>query len=89
MTYVSYIFVLDVSIFIIIDDEKEWKNQFFKYFLRILIKFEEKNLEIHKHIQLTLDNKSTQKIELYASPCWRHSISQTLSPVPSMQNFIF
>ena len=47
--YLSYIFLLDASIFTISDDKKDWKNQFFKYFWRIELKFDEKSLEIHKH----------------------------------------
>ena len=31
-----------------------WKYQFFKYFWRMLLKFEEKNLEIHKHSWLLI-----------------------------------
>ena len=40
-------FSIDVSIFTT-DEEKEGKNQFFSYFWKMLLKFEEKNLEIHK-----------------------------------------
>ena len=70
--------------------KKERKNQFFKYFCRTLLKFEEKIAQIHKHSWL--DNLNTQKSELHTNLCWRHSRSQTLSPVPSEQNlwkFIF
>ena len=47
VTYVSHIFLLDAFIFNT-DEEKEIKNQFFNYFWRMLLKFEDKNLEIHK-----------------------------------------
>ena len=47
VTYLSYIFLLDASIFTT-GEEKEGKNQFFNYFWRILLKLEEKNLEIYK-----------------------------------------
>ena len=91
MTYLNYIFLVDVSIFTITGDNKEKKNQFFKYFWRILIKFEKKVLKIHKHSwQLTLINSNTQKFELRTNSCWKHSISETLTPVPSAQKkFIF
>ena len=46
MTYSTYIFLLDASIITITDCEKEEKNQFFKYYWRILLKFKEKILQI-------------------------------------------
>ena len=50
MTYLSYIFSRDTSIFTITNDKKERKkNQFLEYFWRILRKFEEKILQIHKY----------------------------------------
>ena len=55
VTYLSYIFfLLDGSIFTS-DEEKEEKNQFLNCFWRILIKFEEKNLEIHKLSSLSIN----------------------------------
>ena len=36
--------------------------------------------------QLTVDNLNTQKVKLRINPCWRHSINQTISLVPSEQN---
>ena len=53
MTYLSYIFRLDASISTTIDDEKEGKNKFFNYFWGILLKFNEKVFEIHKHSWLS------------------------------------
>ena len=45
--WLLHFFIIDVSIFNT-NEEKEGKNQFFNYFWRMLLKFEEKNLEIHK-----------------------------------------
>ena len=47
------IFLLFVSIFTT-DEVKEGKNQFFNYFWRMLLKFEEKKFEIHKLNQLLI-----------------------------------
>lgn len=65
MTYLNYIFLVDVSIFTITGDNKEKKNQFFKYFWRILIKFEKKVLKIHKHswLSLTLTLKNSNFVQ--------------------------
>ena len=46
-------FLLFVSIFTT-DEVKEGKNQFFNYFWRMLLKFEEKKLKIHKLNQLLI-----------------------------------
>ena len=66
MTYLSYIFRLDASISTTIDDEKEGKNKFFNYFWGILLKFNEKVFEIHKHSWLSttwiLKKPSTQTL---------------------------
>ena len=43
----------DVSIFKINDDSNEENNKFFKYFWRILLKFEDKALHICKSNSLT------------------------------------
>ena len=48
MTYLSYIFLLDASILTTFHDEKKGN------FWRILLKFEEKILEIHKHSWLSM-----------------------------------
>ena len=53
VTYLSYIFLLDGSI-LTSDEEKEEKIQFFNYFWRMLLKFEEKKLKIHKLNQLLI-----------------------------------
>ena len=67
-TYLSYIFVLDTSIFTVTDDNKEKKKiKVLQVFLKdFLLKFEEIILQIHKH--LTLDNLNTQKIKLHTNP---------------------
>ena len=44
----SYIFLLQMSLFSPMMKRKSEKNQSFNYFVRILLKFEEKNLGIHK-----------------------------------------
>ena len=49
MTYLSYVFLLNIFVLTIIDkDKEETKNQFFKYFWKILLSFEKKFLHIHK-----------------------------------------
>ena len=53
VTHLSYISLLDVSIFTS-DEEKKGKNQFFNYFWRMLLKFEGKNFEIYKPSQLLI-----------------------------------
>ena len=53
MTYLSYIFLLYGPIFTITGDNKE-ENIFFKYFWKILQKFEKKILQIHKHSCLSI-----------------------------------
>ena len=80
MTYLNYIFLLDVSLFTITDDEKEGQNQFFKYFWRISFKFEKMIRQVHKHSWLSI-TWILKKIELHTDPCWRHSTNQTLSLV--------
>ena len=55
MTYLLKLyFSLDVSIFIITDKEKKEKNQFIKCFWRVLVIFEDKIVEIHKHSWLSI-----------------------------------
>ena len=45
---------LTSTIFNIIDDEKEGKSKFFKYFWKILPESEEKILQFHKHSWLSI-----------------------------------
>ena len=47
MNYLSYIFYY-MALFSPLIKRKRGKNQFFNYFWRMLLKFEEKKLEIHK-----------------------------------------
>ena len=56
MTYVSYIFLLDTTIFAITEDEKEEKNSVLQVleFWGILLKFKEKILKIYKHSWLSI-----------------------------------
>ena len=83
ITYLGHIFLLDVSIFTIIDDEKEVKINFSS----ILKDFTESWGEIFGNslTLLTHDNLNTQKIEL-------HRISEDISEIkltlllPSAQN---
>ena len=53
VTYLSYSFLLDGCIFTT-DEEKERKNQFFNYFWKMLLKFEEKKLRIEKLSQFSI-----------------------------------
>ena len=54
------------------------KNQFPKYLWPILLKFEEKILEIHRYSCLSI-TWIPQKIDPQTKPCWRHSSNQTAS----------
>ena len=56
MTYVSYIFLLDTTIFAITEDEKEEKNSVLQVleFWGILLKFKEKILKIYKPSWLSI-----------------------------------
>ena len=47
MTYLSYVFLLDASIFTKIDEKKEEQKSTLQIFLKDVT--EEKNVEIHKH----------------------------------------
>ena len=47
MTYFSFVFLLDASIFTTIDEKKEEQKSALRIFLNDVT--EEKNLEIHKH----------------------------------------
>ena len=47
MTYLSYVFLLDASIFTAIDEKKEEQKSTLQIFLKDVT--EEKNVEIHKH----------------------------------------
>ena len=51
--WLLHFFIIDVSIFNT-NEEKEGKNQFFNYFWRMLLKFEEKKFEIQKLSQLLI-----------------------------------
>ena len=74
MTYLGYIFSLDVSIFTTIDDEKG-KNQFFKYFDGLYLTLRKK---FWKFI-------NTQKIEFHTNSEDISEIKLT-SLLPSAQN---
>ena len=54
------------------------KNQFPKYLWPILLKFEEKIVEIHRYSCLSI-TWIPQKIDPQTKPCWRHSSNQTAS----------
>ena len=47
MTYLSYVFLLDASIFTTVDEKKEEQKSTLQIFLKDVT--EEKNLEINKH----------------------------------------
>ena len=63
------------------------KNQFFKYFLRILIKFEEKVLEIDKHCWLLITWRF-KKLNSIQS-LWRHFRNQSTLTTPFCTKFTF
>ena len=54
MTYLSYVFLLDASLFIFttIDEKKEEQKSIYQIFLKDVT--EEKNVEIHKHSWLLM-----------------------------------
>ena len=56
MTYVSYIFLLDTTIFAITEDEKEEKNPILQVleFWGVLLKFKEKFLKIYERSWLSI-----------------------------------